>query len=253
MSWLRTSAAPAWGILVPLLEVEGLRPGPSPLRGGVTLVVEEGETAALLGPNGAGKSTVLLCIAGFSRPWAGSIRFDREDLTGMDASALVDRGVVLMPQGRHCFGELTVEQNLRVGGWPWRKDREALAWGHQLAFELFPVLAERSSRLAGTLSGDEQQMLALGRAVMAAPRLLLVDEVSLGLSSHRAQEIFRLTRRMNAEGITLLMAEQNAGLLRHADRAYVMEKGRVRTAGPAPELAERDALRAAYLGEPLPG
>jgi branched-chain amino acid transport system ATP-binding protein len=239
---------------MPLLEVEGLRAGygSSPVLDGVTLVVEEGETDVLLGPNGAGKSTLLLCGAGFLRPWAGSIRFDGEDVTGRDASALLARGIVLMPQGRHSFGELTVEQNLRVGGWPWRRDREALAWGHQVAFELFPLLAERSDRLAGTLSPDERQMLALGRAVMAAPRLLLVDEVSLGLSPHLAQEIFRLTRRINAEGITLLMAEQNAGLLRHADRAYVMEKGRVRTAGPAPGLAQRDDLRA-YLGGPLAG
>jgi len=239
---------------VPLLEVEELRAG----RGSVavlhdvSLEVQEGETDVLLGRGGAGKTTALLSLAGLHRVWGGEVRFAGEPVTGMDAGALVARGLVLVPQGRHVVAELTVEQNLRLGAWAIRRDRRAVARGRQLVFDLFPELAESARRPAGSLSAGRQQMLALGRGLMASPRMMLVDEASYGLAPDVAAGLFRLTRRLNAEGVTLLMAEQNAGILRHADRAFVMDRGRMRFSGTGRELVERGELREAFFGAAAP-
>jgi branched-chain amino acid transport system ATP-binding protein len=240
---------------VPLLEVEDLWAGygSSAVLDGVSLSVEEGETDALLGRTGAGKSTALLCVAGFLRPWSGSIRFDGRDLSGADTRTLVSQGIALVPQGRHGFAELTVAQNLGVAARSTGRGQAAPARNRQLVFDLFPVLAERSDHLARRLSTDQLQLLSVGRAIMTSPRILLVDEVSGGLDPGRSQELFRLSRRMNAEGITLLFSEQNAGILRHADRAFVLENGRVLSAGTAREIAVGNELREAYLTERVGG
>ena len=240
---------------MPLLEVEELRAGygASAVLHGVSLSVEEGETDALLGRSGAGKSTTLLCVAGFLRPWGGSIRFDGREVGGTDTGTLVGRGVALVPQGRRGFADLTVDQNLSVAARPTKRGQAAMARNRELVFDLFPVLAERSERYARRLSRHERQLLGVGRAIMTAPRLVLVDEVSSGLEPEQSQDVFRLTRRLNAEGITVLLAEQNAGILRHADRAFVLENGCVLGAGQAREIAEGDELRQSYLGAPLAG
>jgi branched-chain amino acid transport system ATP-binding protein len=237
---------------VPLLEVSDLRAGYSAVSvlHGVTLSVNEGETVAMLGLNGAGKTTTLLCIAGLLRPWAGGVLMDGERVTGMDAQDVVGRGIVLVPEGRHVFPGLSVDHNLRLGARPRRKDRALVERNRAMVFEVFPHLAERQSQLAGALSGGEQQMLALGRGLMASPRVLLIDEASLGLSPGLAQEVFRATRRINGEGITVFMVEQNAGILRHADRAFVMEEGSITFEGSGLDLLRRPELRTAYLGTP---
>ena len=237
---------------MPLLEVSELEAGYGavPVLHGLDLSVNEGETAALLGLNGAGKTTTLLCVAGLLRPWGGEILLDGVSVAGWDAHDLVRHGVVLVPEGRHVFPGLTVGQNLRLGAWPRRKDRALFRRNRDLVFDVFPHLAERRSQLAATLSGGEQQMLALGRGLMASPRLLLIDEASLGLSPRLTQEVFQATRRINGEGITVLMVEQNAGVLRYVDRAFVMEKGGVTFQGTGSDLLQRAELRTAYLGTP---
>ena len=236
--------------MVPLLEVSGLRAGYAtvPVLNGVSLSVNEGETVAMLGLNGAGKTTTLLCIAGLLRPWAGDVLLDGEAVTTMDARNVAGRGIVLVPQGRHVFPGLSVDHNLRLGAWPRRKDRALLELNRALVFELFPHLAERRSQLAGALSVGGQQMLALGRGLMASPRLLLVDEASLGLSPRLAREVFLATRRINGEGITVFMVEQNAGILRYTDRAFIMVKDSIAFEGSGPDLLRRRELRSAYLG-----
>jgi branched-chain amino acid transport system ATP-binding protein len=237
---------------VPLLEVSDLRAGYGavPVLHGVTLSVDEGETVAMLGLNGAGKTTTLLCMAGLQRPWGGEVHLDGAPVTAMDARDLVKRGIVLVPEGRHVFPGLSVDQNLRLGAWPKRKDRTLMERNRAMVFEIFPHLAERRSQLAGTLSGGEQQMLSLGRGLMASPRVLLIDEASLGLSPRLTQEVFRATRRINGEGITVFMVEQNAGILRYVDRTFVMEKGRITFEGAGADLLQRAELRTAYLGTP---
>jgi len=237
---------------MPLLEVSDLRVGYGrvPVLDGVSLTVQEGETAAMLGLNGAGKTTTLLSIAGLLRPSGGEVHVDGTPVTGLDVRDVVRRGVVLVPEGRHVFPGLSVDHNLRLGAWPRRKDRAQVAHNYDLVFEMFPLLAERRAQPAGTLSGGEQQMLALGRGLMGSPRLLLVDEASLGLSPKLTQEVFRATRRINGEGITIFMVEQNAGILRHVDRAFVMEKGRITFEGAGVDLLQRSELREAYLGMP---
>jgi branched-chain amino acid transport system ATP-binding protein len=211
---------------------------------GVDLEVRQGEIVALLGSNGAGKSTLLGCITA-SAPCAakGSIRLDDVELTGQDTEAIIRAGVVLVPEGRQLFGELTVYENLLMGAY--------LRRGGDLdrVYRLFPVLAERRDQLAQTLSGGEQQMVALGRALMAKPRLMLLDEPSLGLSPKLVAEMFRLIREINQAGVTLLLVEQNARqALRIAHRAYVLEKGRISASGIASSLASDPAVVASYLG-----
>ena len=214
---------------------------------GVSLTVAAGEIVTLLGANGSGKSTTLRAISGLVRPSAGRVVFDGRDITCAAPDAIVAAGVGHVPEGREIFPEFTVRENLLVGGHT--APRAAVVEGTERAFALFPVLGQRARQLAGTLSGGEQQMLAIARALMIRPRLLLLDEPSLGLSPRLAREIFDVIARLNAEGTTILLVEQNARrALALASRAYVLETGRVVVSGPAPELAADPRIRAAYLG-----
>jgi branched-chain amino acid transport system ATP-binding protein len=235
-----------------LLEVEDLRTGYGavPVLHGVDLRVEEGATAVIMGLNGAGKTTTLLSIAGLLRPWSGRIVYDGAPVTSRDARFLVKKGLVLVPEGRHVFPSLTVEHNLRLGAWPRRRSRSLVKKNLGRVWEVFPQLADRRDQAAGTLSGGEQQMLAIARGLMASPRMLLIDEASLGLSPKLAHEVFDTVRRINEEGVTVLLVEQNAGVLRISSRAFVMEKGRIRYEGTGPEILEQGELRRAYLGAP---
>jgi branched-chain amino acid transport system ATP-binding protein len=214
---------------------------------GVSLTVGAGEIVTLLGANGSGKSTTLRAISGLVRPTAGRVVFDGRDITRAAPDAIVAAGVGHVPEGREIFPEFTVRENLLVGGHT--APRAAIAEAVERAFALFPVLRERARQLAGTLSGGEQQMLAIARALMIRPRLLLLDEPSLGLAPRVAREIFHVIARLNAEGVTVLLVEQNARrALALASRAYVLETGRVVVSGPARALAADPRIRAAYLG-----
>jgi branched-chain amino acid transport system ATP-binding protein len=214
---------------------------------GVSLTVSAGEIVTLLGANGSGKSTTLRTISGLVRPSAGRVVFDGRDITRTAPDAIVTAGVGHVPEGREIFPEFTVRENLLVGGHT--APRAAVIEATEHAFALFPVLGQRARQLAGTLSGGEQQMLAIARALMIRPRLLLLDEPSLGLSPRLAREIFDVIARLNAEGTTILLVEQNARrALALASRAYVLETGRVVVSGPARELAADPRIRAAYLG-----
>jgi branched-chain amino acid transport system ATP-binding protein len=237
-----------------LLEVKGLsaRYGPVWALRDVSLEVRAGELVALIGANGAGKSTLLRAIAGLLGPAAGRVTLDGQDVTGRAPEAILRAGAALVPERRRIFGDLTVLDNLELGGYalPRGRDfRRGLAAGVDAAYTLFPVLRQRSGQLAGTLSGGEQQMLAIGRALMSRPRLLLCDEPSLGLAPLVVQEIMKLLARLRETGTTILLVEQNARLaLRFADRAYVLEVGRVALSGASADLLANDQLKAAYLG-----
>ena len=214
---------------------------------GVSLTVGAGEIVTLLGANGSGKSTTLRTISGLVRPSAGRVVLDGRDITRAAPDAIVMAGVGPVPEGREIFPEFTVRENLLVGAHT--VPRAGVAEATERAFALFPVLRERARQLAGTLSGGEQQMLAIARALMTRPRLLLLDEPSLGLSPRLAREIFAVIARLSAEGATILLVEQNARrALALASRAYVLETGRVVVSGPARELAADPRIRAAYLG-----
>jgi branched-chain amino acid transport system ATP-binding protein len=232
-----------------LLSVEGLEVrygGVQALRG-VGLEVQAGEIVALLGSNGAGKSTLLRTISGLARPSAGRVRLEGRDVTGRPPEAIVRLGCSHVPEGRRVFGNLSVLENLQMGGYA-RRGAEAESLGR--VFALFPRLRERLGQSAGTLSGGEQQMLAIGRALMAAPTLLLLDEPSLGLSPLLVQRIFAIVREINRQGTTVLLVEQNARqALRLARRAYVLETGELVLSGPAADLARDPRVREAYLGE----
>jgi len=214
---------------------------------GVSLVVRTGEIVSLLGANGSGKSSTLRAISGLVRAGAGRIVLDGRDITRAAPEAIVAAGIGHVPEGREIFPEFTVRENLLVGGHT--VSRAAVADGIERALGLFPVLGQRAGQLAGTLSGGEQQMLAIARALMVRPRLLLLDEPSLGLSPRLAREIFGVIARLNAEGTTILLVEQNARrALALASRAYVLETGRMVVDGPAAALAADPRIRAAYLG-----
>ncbi len=232
-----------------LLEVQGLEVAYGGIRAvkGVDLVVRKGELVCLIGANGAGKTTTLKALAGVLHPRAGEVRYEGRSITGQPAHELVRRGVALVPEGRGVFARLTVGENLALGAYA-RRDPE-VAQDLAQVYALFPQLARRRRQLAGTLSGGEQQMLAIGRALMSRPRLLLLDEPSMGLAPILVQKIFDTIRRIVAEGVTLLLVEQNAKLaLEIANRAYVMEGGRVTLAGTASELISDPKVRASYLG-----
>lgn len=215
---------------------------------GVSLRVNAGEIVTLIGCNGAGKSTTLRAVSGLLRPSGGSIFFEERPIHGMPAHEIVRLGVVQSPEGRGIFANLTVDENLDLGSYV-RRDRDAVRADRERALDLFPRLRERLSQNAGTLSGGEQQMLAMARALMARPRLLLLDEPSLGLAPQIVAVIFRIIREINASGTTILLVEQNAHMaLEVAHRAYVLEVGRIAMDGPAAELARSDEVRKAYLG-----
>ena len=232
-----------------LLEVEALQAGYGsyPVLHGISFEVEQGETCVLFGLNGAGKTTTVSVIAGLLAPSAGVVRYDGESIGGKSPSWLVSRGISLSPEGRRVFPRLTVSQNLLLGGWVRRRDSAIVRQQRELVFDYFPRLAEREGQLAGTLSGGEQQMLAIGRALMSKPGLLLVDEASLGLSPTVARIVFEVMRRINGDGTTVLIVEQNAGVLPYADRALIMEKGTLVYTGVGDEIRNAD-LRATYLG-----
>jgi branched-chain amino acid transport system ATP-binding protein len=211
------------------------------------LRVEEGEIVAVVGANGAGKTTTLKTISGLLRPSAGTITFDGERIDGVRPSELVGRGLVHVPEGRALFGPLTVEENLRMGAWTRR--RRTLDEPLSEVFELFGVLREKRRQSAETLSGGQQQMLAIGRALMASPRLLLLDEPSTGLSPKLTWTVLDAIRHIRKKGVSVLLVEQNAAhALDLADRAYVLESGSVVLHGPGADLARDDRVRAAYLG-----
>ncbi|ADU50769.1 amino acid/amide ABC transporter ATP-binding protein 2, HAAT family [Thermaerobacter marianensis DSM 12885] len=222
--------------------------GPIHALKGVSLAVEEGEIVTLIGANGAGKTTLLRAISGLTPPRRGTIHFQGRSLLRRLPEDIVRLGVSHVPEGRRIFANLTVQENLELGAFL-RNDRAELARDLQRVFDLFPRLRERLHQLAGTLSGGEQQMLAIGRALMARPRLLLLDEPSLGLAPLLVRTIFDVIREINGQGTTILLVEQNAHMaLSVAHRAYVLETGRIVLEGPAEALRQSEAIRAAYLG-----
>ena len=233
-----------------LLEVRDLKVGYGslPVLGGVSFDIDEGETAVLLGLNGAGKTTTVLTIAGLLKPWSGSIKFNGEEISGRDPRKLVSEGVVLIPEGRRVFPQLTVAQNLRLGAWPYKRQRKETRAVVEQAVEYFPRLRERWTQLGGTLSGGEQQMLAIARGLMARPKLLLIDEASLGLSPKLTQTVFEVVKRINDDGVTVFMVEQNAGVLDIVDKAFVMEKGTLIYEGDRSTGLDYSKIQEAYLG-----
>ena len=234
-----------------ILEVKGLQGGygAQPVLQDVTFDVEEGEAAVLLGLNGAGKTTTVTNVVGLNRPWGGEVWFDGERVDGRPAAELVRKGMVLVPEGRRVWPALTVAQNLRLGGWT-RRRSAAVKDTLDRVFEYFPRVQERADQLAGTLSGGEQQMLAIGRGMMAGPRLLLIDEASLGLSPLLAKTVFSVVDRIKADGTTVILVEQNVGALKHADQALIMEKGALVYQGRGDEIRDSSRLRETYLGAP---
>ncbi len=214
---------------------------------GIDLEVPEGKIVTLIGANGAGKSTTLRAIVNLVKSKAGSITYNGEELLGLDTTKIVDKGITLVPEGRHVFPDLTVLENLKIGAYM-RKD--SLEEDIQKIYGLFPRLEERSWQQAGTLSGGEQQMLAVGRAMMSRPKLLMMDEPSLGLAPLVVQGIFDIIETLNKEGMTILLIEQNANMaLRVADYAYVLETGKITKAGTGRELLADESIKEAYLGK----
>lgn len=215
---------------------------------GINLSVEEGKIVTLIGANGAGKSTTMKTIMGVMKPTAGEIRFKGESLVGKKPYSIVSTGVVLVPEGRQILQNMTVRENLELGAYQ-RKDKEGIREDLSKVFERFPRLFERQDQFGGTLSGGEQQMLAIGRAMMAKPELMLLDEPSMGLAPLVVQQIFEVIRDINKMGTTVLLVEQNARkALQIADYAYVMETGKIVMEGPASEVAGNSDVMAAYLG-----
>ena len=215
---------------------------------GISLRVEDGQIVTLIGSNGAGKSTTLHTISGLIKPRSGNILFDGTDITGTPAHKIVASGLVQVPEGRHVFANMSVMENLDMGEYL-RKDKDGIEKDKKKVFELFPRLFERKNQLSGTLSGGEQQMLAMGRALMERPRVLLLDEPSMGLAPLLVKEIFSIIKTINEEGTTVLLVEQNANMaLSIADYAYVLETGRITLSGPAADLSASEAVRKAYLG-----
>jgi branched-chain amino acid transport system ATP-binding protein len=216
---------------------------------GVELEVPDGSIVSLIGANGAGKSTTLKSIVGLVKPSGGSVTWNGETLTGLATKDIVSRGVCLVPEGRRVFPNLTVDENLSLGAYS-RSDWPAIAKDREKVFRLFRRLEERASQKAGTLSGGEQQMLAVGRALMTRPKILMMDEPSLGLAPLIVKMIFDIVKAINAEGVTVLLVEQNAkAALEIADYGYVLETGRITFHGAGKELLQDDRVRRAYLGE----
>ena len=230
-----------------LLQVEDLRSGYGsiPVLQGVSFSVEEGETAVMFGLNGAGKSTTVNTVTGLLRTWGGQTKFDGKVISGLPADEIVKRGVALCPEGRRVFPGLSVRTNLELGAWT---NRKVMKQQMEHVYGYFPRLEERADQLAGTLSGGEQQMLAIGRALMSKPRLLLIDEASLGLSPKLTETVFHVVDQINNDGTTVVIVEQNIGVLPYADQALVMQKGTITFDGRGAELEKSGDLRTAYLG-----
>jgi branched-chain amino acid transport system ATP-binding protein len=221
--------------------------GPLSVLHGVSLRVESGQIVSLIGGNGVGKTTTLRTIAGVVRPTAGTIEFDGTSLVGLPPHEVVRAGVLQVPEGRELFPELTVQENLHMGGYTRSKAERAETV--EDVFELFPILAERRKQLAGTMSGGQQQMLAIGRALMGRPRLLMLDEPSLGLAPKIVSQVFEVVLDIKRRGITVLLVEQNAGrALEISDHAFVLESGHVALDGAGPSLLADDRVKQAYLG-----
>ena len=234
-----------------MLELEGVRAfyGPIEALKGISLSVKEGEVVSLLGANGAGKSTTLMAISGVNKIGGGSITYGGKRIDGLPPHEIVKLGLCQVPEGRRIFSRLTVRENLDMGAFI-IKDKALAEKNLSEVYGLFPVLRERQSQHGGTLSGGEQQMLAIGRALMSSPKLLLLDEPSLGLAPIVVTKIFKIIKDINRRGVTVLLVEQNArAALNLADRAYVLETGRMTLEGPAKELLENEKVRKAYLGE----
>ncbi len=216
---------------------------------GVSMRVESGEVVTLIGANGAGKTTTLRTITGLLAPRVGRVRYENNDISGVPTHKLVARGISMSPEGRGVFANLSVRENLQMGAYL-KKNKREIAEDMERAFQMFPRLKERESQKAGTLSGGEQQMLAMGRALMSRPRLLLLDEPSLGLAPLVVHTIFEAIDDIRSKGTTILLVEQNAhAALKHSDRAYVLETGKIVMEGPSKDLAADPRIKEAYLGE----
>jgi branched-chain amino acid transport system ATP-binding protein len=234
-----------------MLKVEGLSAHYGGIHAlqGIDLEVPQGSIVSLIGANGAGKSTTLKSIVGLVKPTAGTVTWNGEPITGLPTKDIVARGVCLVPEGRRVFPNLTVDENLTLGAYA-RRDRAGIAADRGKVLGFFPRLAERARQKAGTLSGGEQQMLAVGRALMTRPKILMMDEPSLGLAPLIVKMIFDIVRAIHAEGVTVLLIEQNAkAALEIADHGYVLETGRITLRGAGKELLAHDGVRKAYLGE----
>ena len=233
-----------------MLKIQDLRVsygGIHALRG-IDLEVPDGKIVTLIGANGAGKSTTLRTITGLVKAEGGSIQWNGEELLGKSIDKIVSAGIAMSPEGRRVFADLTVLENLRIGAYL-RRDKDGIAKDLKRVYELFPRLEERSWQLAGTLSGGEQQMLAVGRALMSRPKLMMLDEPSLGLAPLVVQDIFSIIREINRQGMTVLLIEQNANMaLKIADLAYVLETGRITMSGTGAELLADEKVKEAYLG-----
>lgn len=218
---------------------------------GVSLEVPSGKIVTLVGANGAGKSTTLKSIVGLVKPKSGSIDYEGTDLTKLNTELMVKKGIALVPEGRKVFADLTVFENLKIGAYT-RKDKVGIEEDLENVYSLFPRLKERTWQLAGTLSGGEQQMLAIGRALMSRPKLIMMDEPSLGLAPIVVKELFGIIKKINEEGMTVLLIEQNANAaLKIADIGYIMETGKITLSGSGKELLSNDEIKKAYLGEAL--
>lgn len=216
---------------------------------GISIDVPDGQIVTLIGANGAGKSTLLRTIMGLVKPQSGTVEYNEETLNGLNSQRIVSRGITLVPEGRRVFPNLTVLENLRIGAYL-RKDDDGIAADIKRIYELFPRLEERHWQMAGTLSGGEQQMLALGRALMSRPKIMMMDEPSLGLAPLVIKDIFSIIRRINESGTTVLLVEQNANMaLKVAHHAYVLETGRIKMEGGGKELLENEEIKEAYLGK----
>jgi branched-chain amino acid transport system ATP-binding protein len=238
------------GPRAPLLAVDGLAVAYGQVEAvrGVSLTVAEGQFVTLIGPNGAGKTSLLSALAGLVRPKAGRVTLGGKDVTGLPAHAAVAAGISLVPEGRAILGRMTIEENLRLAG-ELRRPRAEIAGAIEEQYRRFPILGERRGHPAGSLSGGQQQMLAFARALMARPRILLLDEPSMGLSPLLVQQVFEIVQAIHREGATILLVEQNARLaLSVTDHAYVLERGRVVIEGPSKDLEKDERVRAAYLG-----
>ena len=235
----------------PILEVRDLSVNYGGIKAlkGVNLAVEEGKIVTLIGANGAGKSTTLRTISGLVKPASGQVLLGGESITGLNPQDIVSRGVTMVPEGRHVFPDMTTRENLIIGAYL-REDKVQIASDIEHVYSLFPRLKERHWQLAGTLSGGEQQMLAVGRALMSRPKIMMMDEPSLGLAPMVVRDIFQIIRKLNEEGMTILLIEQNANAaLRTADHGYVLETGEVTLSGAGKELLRNEKVREAYLGK----